>query len=83
MKRPAALNQSRGFFSFAVAIAILAVSSGMAMLAAEHDRETDRRPAPAQQPVRANDVAAVETAAAAAQQPQRSDASAEAEIPLP
>ncbi|MBL8327077.1 MAG: hypothetical protein JNJ89_19180 [Rubrivivax sp.] len=66
-----------------MAIAILAAGGGTIMLAGPHHRDTDRRPALAQQPVRAHDVAAVDTAAQAAAPAQRGDASAGVDILLP
>ncbi len=81
--RSAARNPSRGFFALSVAITILAASGGVIMLAGPHHRDTDRRQALAQQPVRANDVAAVDAVADAAAHAQRGDASAGVDILLP
>lgn len=83
MKRSAAPHPSRGFFTLPVAIAILAVSGGMVMLAGPHQRDTDQRPAHAQEAVRANDVDAVQSAANATPHAQHGDASAGVGILMP
>jgi hypothetical protein len=83
MKSTSALNQNRGFFSFAIAIGILAVSGSLAILAARHHPPAEASAPAAETQVQSNAGGATVAPATEITPAQRSETAAGSDILLP